>query len=299
VRADRGHERDRLTDLDRVPNHVVRSTDEVDVVVHELGTHADPSAPPLLLVHATGLHGYVWQPLAEQLRRHRAFAPDLRGHGDTPPPSHGDFAWDGFADDVLAVVDQLELHGTDAVGHSKGGAALLLAEQRRPGTFRSLYLYEPVVIPPGDIARSSGANPLSESARRRRAEFASRAEAFDNFAGKPPLSQLDPAALHAYVDHGFEDLPDGRVRLKCAPENEAEVYLMAPQNQAFANLATVACPVTIARGGFTEFGPAAFAEHIVDALPDARLEVFAALGHFGPLEDPAALAASIEARLGR
>ena len=45
--------------------------------------------------------------------------------------------WDGFADDVLAVVDAWG-RSTDlvAVGHSKGGAALLLAEQRRPGHLR-------------------------------------------------------------------------------------------------------------------------------------------------------------------
>ncbi len=52
-----------------------------------------------------------------------------------------------------------------------------------------------------------------------------------NFATKPPFSSLDPAALRAYVDHGFDDEPDGSVRLKCAPENESQVYRMGPQRQ--------------------------------------------------------------------
>jgi pimeloyl-ACP methyl ester carboxylesterase len=264
------------------------------LAVHDLGT-GSADGEPVLLAHATGFHGCVWQPLASHLHHRHAYAPDLRGHGDSTSPADGNFAWDGFADDVLAVVDALDLQGVDAIGHSKGGAALLLAEQRRPTTFRSLYLYEPVVIPPHIAAMAPGANPLSEGARRRRAVFPSRDAAFDNFAGKPPFDVLDPAALRAYVDHGFEDQPDGTVRLKCAPEHEAEVYQMGSRHGAYDHLASVACPVTIARGGDnTGFGPAAFADVIAQALPHGRLEVFDDLGHFGPLERPAEVAAAIE-----
>ena len=44
--------------------------------------------------------------------------------------------WNGFVDDVLAVIDAWGVAPLVAVGHSKGGAALLLAEQRRPGHVR-------------------------------------------------------------------------------------------------------------------------------------------------------------------
>jgi pimeloyl-ACP methyl ester carboxylesterase len=275
----------------------VESSDGVLLAVHDFGAREPgPSSEPVLLVHATGFHGYVWQPLAAHLHGRRALAPDLRGHGDSSSPSDGDYAWDGFADDVLAVVDQLGLGGVDAVGHSKGGAALLLAEQREPGTFRRLYLYEPVVIPPAVSAGASGANPLAEGARRRRAIFPSRDVAYENFAGKPPFDVLDPVALHAYVDHGFEDQPDGTVRLKCAPDDEAEVYTMGSRHGAFEHLGSVTCPVTIARGAVTDFGPAAFAGQIAAALPDGRLDVFDDLGHFGPLQRPDEVAAAIQNR---
>jgi pimeloyl-ACP methyl ester carboxylesterase len=271
----------------------VPSTDGVTVVVHDLSSESDSRAP-VLLVHATGFHGYVWQPFADHLRHHHAYAPDLRGHGDATAPRSGDFAWDGFADDVLAIVDSLRFEHLDAVGHSKGGAALLLAEARSPGTFRSLYLYEPVVMPAQWAADTVGSNPLADGALRRRPVFDSRDAAYENFAVKPPFSVLDPAALRAYVDHGFEDEPDGTVRLKCAPEHESQVYRMGPQHNAFERLHEVTCPVTVARGGLADFGPAAVAQPVAEALPDGRLEVFEDLGHFGPLEDPAAVAEAAE-----
>jgi len=270
----------------------VASTDEVTVAVHDLG---DAAGEPVLLAHATGFHGMVWAPLARRLTGYHAVAPDLRGHGDSPPPVGRGLDWNGFVDDLLAVVDARDLAPLVAVGHSKGGASLLLAEQRRPGTFRALYVYEPVVMPddgavPGPDRQS---NPLAEGARKRRERFDSFDAAYDNFRAKPTFAALDPEALHAYVDHGFALEPDGSVRLKCRPEVEAQTYEMAAHHDAFRRLGEVRCPVTVATGSTSEFGPAAFAPAIVAQLPQGRLLTFDDLGHFGPLEDPARIAASI------
>ncbi len=285
----------------RAPLSPVASTDQVQLAIHDLGAvpgpDSDAGSRPILLAHATGFHGLVWQPLARHLTGYHAVAPDLRGQGDSSAPVGRSMDWAGFADDVLAVVDAWEVDNLVAVGHSKGGAALLLAEQRRPGTFRALWLYEPVVFPSPAPFGPSGDNPLAEGARRRRSTFASRQAAYDNYRSKPPLSVLDPEALHAYVDHGFEDQPDGTVALKCRPEVESAIFNMASDNGAFAHLDQVSCPVTIARGAADSFGPAAFAQPVVDALPQGRLATFDHLGHFGPLERPAEVAAAIVADL--
>jgi pimeloyl-ACP methyl ester carboxylesterase len=203
------------------------------------------------------------------------------------------YAWGGFADDLLAVVDALGGGPLLGLGHSKGGAALLLAEQRRPGTFRALYLYEPVVPPP-DLGLVPGSNSLADGALRRRAEFPSYDAAYRNFAAKPPLEALDPSALRAYVDFGFEEQRDGSVRLKCRPEVESAVYRMGHEHHAFEHLDEVWCPVTVAVG-HDEVGPARFAPDIVARLRAGRLEPHPDLGHFGPLEDPATIAAAVRA----
>jgi pimeloyl-ACP methyl ester carboxylesterase len=268
----------------------VDSTDGVELEVHDLGG----DGPPLLLVHATGFHGLVWEPLASHLTGYRRWSIDMRAHGDSTAPLGRSLEWDGFADDVLAVVDALGLERPFAVGHSKGGAALLLAEQRRPGTFGSLYCWEPVVMPPEIAIGYQPDNPLSNGARRRRPTFASHDEAFENYAAKPPFSRLDAAALRAYVDHGFAMNDDGTVTLKCRPENEADVYAHGTAHQAFRSLDLVRCPVTIAVG-VEDTVPAIFGRPISAALPAGHIESHPELGHFGPLENPQIVAASIRA----
>jgi pimeloyl-ACP methyl ester carboxylesterase len=271
----------------------VSSTDGVTLALHDLGGTGEA----LLLAHATGFHGRVWGPLARHLPEVHAWAPDLRGHGDSTAPDDESFSWEGFADDVLATVDHLGLHGGIAAGHSKGGAALLLAEQRRPGTFRALYCYEPVVFPPLPEGAIDGGGPLAQGALRRRATFPSVDDAVANYAAKPPLDVLAPEVLRAYVEHGFATQPDGSIALKCRPEHEAQVYRMGAQHRAFERLGQVGCPVTVAVGAVTPYGPAAAAEQIVSALPAGRLEVHPDLGHFGPLEDPPSIAAAIRGAL--
>jgi pimeloyl-ACP methyl ester carboxylesterase len=51
------------------------------IAIHDLGGVGEP----LLVCHATGFCGHMYEPLARSLRtRHHVFAVDLRGQGDSP-----------------------------------------------------------------------------------------------------------------------------------------------------------------------------------------------------------------------
>jgi pimeloyl-ACP methyl ester carboxylesterase len=268
----------------------VASTDGVSLAVHDLGGEG----PPLLICHATGFCGMTYRRFAEGLTgiRH-VWAIDFRGHGDSTSPESGDFDWGGDAEDLLAVVDALGAAPVDVVGHSMGGAAAVLAEERRPGTLRSAYLFEPI-IPPLDLPETGADNPMAVAARKRRAVFDSKAEALYRYATKTPLAALNAGALGDYVEHGFEDLRDGTARLKLDPEEEAAVFSASGKATA-VTAKSVAVPVTVAVGVVPEgeFSPALFAEPLVEALPDGRLVRFDDLGHFGPLEAPSIVAADV------
>jgi pimeloyl-ACP methyl ester carboxylesterase len=271
---------------------LVESSGGVTVPVHDLGG----SGPPLLLCHATGFHGLVWGPLAPLLaERFRVWSLDFRGHGDASPPPALPLDWRGAGDDVLAVVDDLGLEQPFGFGHSMGGAALLLAESARPGTFRGLVCFEPIVFPmegpPG------GGGDLAAGARRRRSTFASRDEAFANFSAKPPLSAFVPEALRAYVDHGLADRPEGDVALKCRPEVEAATYEGAPAHPGWDRLPEVRCPVTVMTGETTDAVGDGLARLQAGRLPEGRVEGVPGVGHFGPMEDPPLVARVVGAAL--
>jgi len=277
------------------PDGRVTTPDGTGIAYYDLGG----DGPPLLLIHATGFCGPALGPMATHLRSHfHCIALDERAHGASDPPPRNNFDWHGFAADVLAVIDHLGLARPFGFGHSCGGAALLLAEEARPGTFDGLYCFEPVVYPGDDpLAPMTEGNPLAASALRRRREFGSRQQAMANFAGKAPFDRLHPDALAAYVDNGFAPAPGGGIRLRCLPEHEAQVYAHALSHDAYAHLTDVHCPVMLACGSQTDsFGPELL-EALARRLDAPSIVVLPDMGHFGPLEDPAAVAQSVQSRL--
>jgi pimeloyl-ACP methyl ester carboxylesterase len=269
----------------------VTTSDGVGIAVHDLGGNG----VPLVIAHATGFHGRAYAPLARRLvDRFHCVAFDARGHGESGLPPDLDFEWHRCARDVLAVIDSLPAGGRSvAFGHSCGGAALLLAEQARPGSFEAIYCFEPIVFPGDDPPPVGPDNPMAQAARRRREVFGSRTLALANYASKPPLDVLDSDALKAYVEYGFEDLQDGSVRLRCRGVSEARIYSLSFSHDAFSHLAGVACPVTLACGGTSDTSSREHLELLAARLPRCRVEVLEGLSHFGPLEDPAAVAGSV------
>ena len=270
---------------------LVASSKGAQVALHDLGG----DGPPVLFTHANGFCGLTWQPVADALAsRARCWAMDFRGHGDSISGPDEDYHWSGMADDVLAVVDVLRPAPRLAAGHSLGGAAILKAELARPGTFDRAWVYEPVVIPPGVIP-PGGVNELATTARKRQATFASRQAAYERYAARPPLSLLDPRVLRAYVDEGFRELPDRTVTMKCSPEVEAAVF-ENPETDAFNRLGEVSATVTVATSPDTD-PPAMVAPYVAERLAAGSLVRFDDLTHFGPLQEPERIAASIAAAL--
>lgn len=271
------------------------STPELTLAIHDWGGEG----APVLLSHATGFHGLAWAEVASALvaaGRH-VWSFDFRGHGDSEAPalSAEDYSWAGFARDVAVVADALDLTGRSdllAAGHSKGAAALLIAEADRPGSFARIWAYEPIMFNLG--AEGAPRNDfLANSARKRRNEWESIEAARESYASKPPLNEMTDASLRAYVDYGLRDRGDGVFELKCRPEVEAQVYTMAPENGAFARLPDIKAPVKVVVGEVSRSIDPRFGAKIAQELPHGTLEVMPGLDHFGPQQDPAACVASI------
>ena len=277
----------------------IGAADGVEIATYHFGG----DGPPLMLAHATGFHGRCWLPLAEALTdRFSVWALDHRGHGASGKDPRGVYDdWTVFVDDLLVVLGNLGGGPWSGVGHSMGGAVLLMAEARRPGTFTGLCCYEPVVLPPGALAEARqalppGATPpapgegggqslMSDLARRRRPLFESKAAARANYASKPPFATFDPVALDAYVEYGFVDCDEG-VTLACAREDEASVYEGAATNDSWERLGEVRVPVTVLGGEGSTDPVGRLVEDVARRIPRGAALRVEGVGHFGPFEAP-------------
>lgn len=267
---------------------LVASHGGVDVAAHDYGGEGRP----MVFVHGTGLCSRMWEPVIARLPEVRAIGVDLRAHGSSRAPDDVTFAEEDMVGDLSVVADHFGLRGAWATAHSMGGATSLLTEATRPGTFERLWVFEPIIFPRSPEDSAEGPSAMAEATRRRRATFASRAEAIARYRSRPPFDELAADALEAYVEHGFLDQADGTVALACTPEHEARAYEQFLR-QGWTRLGDVAAPVLVAYGDRTTEPSGDWAPKVAEALPDGHAERFVGCAHLGPFVDPEATAASL------
>jgi len=238
---------------------------EAGLRVHEGGA----GEPLLMLLHGLGATGDVWAGWRPWLARRwpgRWLAPDLPGHGGSPPLAAYDF--DGFAAAVAGMVQP----GARVVvlGHSLGGAVgLALASGRFSVPVQAVVgLGIKVVWSDEDLDRARAV------ARRPPAWFASRDEAAARYLRVSGLAGLIPAGDPA-VNAGLRE-QNGQWRLAMDPGAFA---VGAPDMGQL--LARSRAPVTLARG---EHDPMNTDEQL--ARLGAPAVTLPGLGHNAHVENP-------------
>ena len=265
---------------------------------------ADSSKPPALLVHGTGFVAEVWDEVARELAsKYTVYGIDRRGHGASHKPSLEHYHFLDFASDICAVVEALDLTDIFGVGHSAGATDLLLAAKLLPRRFSA-------AVRDGadhhgsarDEDRDSGAERTGNRLRAGRA-----APPAPSSTAPPPLRSAfarrrrsrdwSETSLWAYVRHGFEPLPDGRVRLLCTPEIEAamlrpifeamaQVYAGDERGNPFASLSGIECPVRVATAEKSWPIYKEMADRAVALIPDVSRWTFEGVGHCVAQEAP-------------
>ncbi|MEM7337454.1 MAG: alpha/beta hydrolase [Actinomycetota bacterium] len=277
------------------PVEVLTSTDGQPVAVHDFGG----DGPPLVFGHGNGMNAGMWAAVIHRLRASfHCYGIDLRGHGAARAVAAGySVARTQFADDVLTVIEHVG--GPVAyAGHSLGGGAGVYAALVRPELFTGMWLFEPIVVPDGFRRPGNEPGPLIEIARRRRMTFDSVDDAINRFSAKPPFSGCDPVSVRAYVEIGTYPIDEG-VRLACEGENEARVFEQGDTID-FDRLAEVEIPIVVASGAADDALnalPAHWAPMIAKALGNGAWVEMPGLTHFGPMENPDAIAGAIGTHL--
>lgn len=110
---------------------------------------------PVIFVHGLAGHFSMWYAQLSHVRAtRRAIALDLRGHGESPPPSTGAYGVTDNAADVIAVADALGVKRFVIVGHSYGGAVIGAVAGAHPDRVAGVLFVDPA----GDLSNASEAD---------------------------------------------------------------------------------------------------------------------------------------------
>ncbi|MFJ3505708.1 MULTISPECIES: alpha/beta fold hydrolase [unclassified Streptomyces] len=100
------------------------------------------SGPPVVLLHGLAGHAGEWDALAQALSPgYRVVAVDQRGHGASERRPH-EVSRAAYVADVVAVLEQLDLHRPVLAGQSLGGHTALLTAAAHPHLVHALVLVE-------------------------------------------------------------------------------------------------------------------------------------------------------------
>lgn len=264
---------------------------------------------PILLLHATGFHARCWdQTIAHLPASNRIIALEMRGHGRSS--NEGTFVLSDLAEDAVAFIDALDLNNIVLAGHSMGGYCSILIAANRPSRIKAVVLVDPIVL-----SREVYTHSTSEAERfgvvraeelpvaRRRNNWQSPTEMFDNFKDRHPFRLWQQKSLQDYCEHGLRRADD-HYELLCPPVIEAQMYLGATQAQIYDVLPLVTQPVVVMRASprptnskAMDFSKSPTAPDLAASFPNGTDLFFPDLSHFIPMQRPDLVADQIRSYL--
>jgi pimeloyl-ACP methyl ester carboxylesterase len=246
---------------------------------------------PIIVLHATGLLGRIYAPIASALTRiGHVYSYDQRGHGDSAPAPDGQYDWQVTMDDLAGFITAMGFRGVRGFGHSAGATAIGSLACERPDLISRAVLAEPVIFESPDAPELGWRDPFMERTLKRRRVFDSVEAMFQNFESKPPYSAWDKGMLRDYCEFGTRVNADGKRELKCTPEIEARFYETSRDFDGLGRILCAQVPLLVLFGARSDSLGATLSDTIASKLAQGRVVNIADTGHFMPMEKPAEIA---------
>ena len=262
------------------------------------------TAPTLLLVHATGFHGRVWDQVIARLPARHVIALEQRGHGRSETTTINN--WALFGHDLAAFVAATHLQQVIGVGHSMGAHALVRAAAVDPSAFDRLVLIDPVILAPEIYLQPAPPGADRHPAERRVNRFESVAAMIERFAQRAPYALFDPLVLRDYCEHGLVAANTGSgLMLACDPVTEGSVYLSARDNaDIYDSVRALTMPVLVVRAKLPaaqrttpDFGSSPSWPGLAAQFANGREVHLADESHLVPMQNPQRIAQLIRQEL--
>lgn len=239
--------------------------------------YGPPAGPPALLLHGLGQTRQSWARTAAALGRQgwRAYAVDLRGHGDSDRPAVAAYEHADAARDVVALCRQLATPPL-FIGASLGGAAALVAQGTSDAQlYRGLVLVD--ITPDMDMEGGRRIIAFMSSNPDGYADLDEAAEAIAGYRG-PNRGRPSTQGLSRVLRQGH----DGRWRWHWDPRvldarrawledpAAAEAYRVRARIGMTKGAHRLASATLLVRGGSSDVVTLEAARRLLDLIPHAR-----------------------------
>jgi 3-oxoadipate enol-lactonase len=240
----------------------------------ELAYTDEGRGPVVVLLHGFPFDRSMWRGQVEKLSNSfRVIAPDFRGHGETTVTS-GPSTMEELAEDVVALLDELNVPRAVVCGLSMGGYVALALYRAHPSRVRALVLAD--TRPQAD----------TEEARRTREENARRSLS----EGMQPIADaMLPKLLSPRTRESAPEVV-ARVREMMLGVNAegaaAALRGMALRRDQSDLLSKIDVPALVIVGSEDTVTPPADAEAMRERIEGSRLVVVEGAGHVSNIERP-------------
>jgi 3-oxoadipate enol-lactonase len=230
---------------------------------------------PVVLLHAFPLGADMWRPQLEAVPDGwRFIAPDLPGFGGEDPAGSGNASMDGYADDIAALLDALEIDRAVIGGLSMGGYVTFALFRRAPERFSGLLLAD---------TRTAADTPEGRTARRAMSELV-KTQGPSAVADQMMPKLLGPTtrASRPHVEPEVRRL----IVANTVRGIDDAIHAMMGRPDSADLMVRISVPTLVIVGEEDALTPVADSESIHDAIDRSHLVVLAEAGHLSNLEVP-------------
>jgi pimeloyl-ACP methyl ester carboxylesterase len=241
--------------------------DECQLHYEEYGT-----GKPLILVHGLGSSTLDWEYQVPELSKHyRVISLDVRGHGRSDKPREK-YSIAGFAEDVAALIEHLNLPPVHLVGISMGGMIGFQVAVDYPHLLKSL-----TIVNSGPEVKIKRPKDALMVAQRWTLSRLLSLEVIGKKLGRLLFPKAEQVELRLKVERRW-------------PMNDKRAYLASLDAiigwGVRERLARITCPTLVVTADH-DYTPVAVKQAYVDELPNARLLVVEDSRHATPMDQPA------------
>jgi sigma-B regulation protein RsbQ len=254
---------------------------------HNINVSGQPDGQPILFAHGFGCDQNMWRYVAPRFEdEFRVVLFDHVGAGNSDPSAYEPQRYSslsGYAEDIVGICTELQLHDVVFVGHSVSAMIGVLAAAAVPELFTKLVLVgpSPRYINDDDYVGGFSADDINDLLESLESNYlgwsSAMAPVIMGRADRPELGEeltesfcrTDPAIAHQFAQVTF--LSDNR-----------------------EDLAAVATPTLILQCANDVIAPVCVGEFVRDRMPNASMVLLNATGHCPNLSAPEETAAAIE-----